>query len=73
MEFFYGQKFQKIAPLIHSSFFVELVKYLNTHQDVTLRQLKADLTANTHFDKRLDTLIAYGLIKRQSKRYVSAQ
>lgn len=21
MEFFYGQKFQKIAPLIHSSFF----------------------------------------------------
>lgn len=69
MEFFYGQKFQKIAPLIHSSFFMEMVQYLNTHQDVTLRQLKADLTANTHFDKRLDTLIAYGLIKRQSKRY----
>ena len=39
MEFFYGQKFQKIAPLIHSSFFMEMVQYLNTHQDVTLRQL----------------------------------
>lgn len=69
MEFFYGQKFQKIAPLIHSTFFMELVKYLNTHQDVTLRQLKADLTTDAHFDKRLDTLITYGLIKRQSRRY----
>nr|WP_282916447.1 DUF1803 domain-containing protein [Enterococcus cecorum] len=69
MEFFYGQKFQKIAPLIHSTFFMELVKYLNTYQDVTLRQLKADLTTEVHFDKRLDTLIAYGLIKRQSRRY----
>lgn len=69
MEFFYGQKFQKIASLIHSSFFMELVKYLNTHQDVTLRQLKADLTTDAHFDKRLDTLIAYGLIRRQARRY----
>lgn len=69
MEFFYGQKFQKIAPLIHSSFFMEMVQYLNTHQDVTLRQLKADLTTDAHFDKRLDTLIAYGLIRRQARRY----
>lgn len=69
MEFFYGQNFQKIASLIHSSFFMELVKYLNTHQDVTLRQLKADVTNVAHFDKYLSTLIAYGLIKRQSRRY----
>ena len=32
---------------------MEMVQYLNTHQDVTLRQLKADLTTDAHFDKRL--------------------
>lgn len=51
------------------AFFQELLIYLANHDDVTLRQIKQEFSHVDNLDRRLDSYIQAGYIKREQKRY----
>lgn len=54
------------------AFFKDLVNYLYTHEDVTLRQIKKAFLDVKHIDKAIETYVQAGYITRRNKRYALA-
>ncbi|MEW4353301.1 DUF1803 domain-containing protein [Streptococcus pneumoniae] len=57
------------SKLTKSSFFQDLIQYLDQHEDVILREIKREFADILHLDRLLDQYIKEGLIKRENKRY----
>lgn len=58
--------------LTRQSFFQELINYLHTHEDVTLRQIKAAFENEKNVDRQLDNYIDAGYIIRENRCYRNA-
>ena len=56
------------SRLTHQPFFRDLVNYLDQHDDVILREIKAQFP-EVPVDKHLEEYIKAGLILRENKRY----
>lgn len=50
-------------------FFLDLVNYLDSENDVTLRQLKKAFSHIPNLDRKLDTYIKEGFVSRANRRY----
>lgn len=57
------------SKLAKSSFFQDLIQYLNQHSDVTLRQIKKEFATVATIDRQLDRFIQAGYIRRENRRY----
>lgn len=55
--------------LARHSFFQELTNYLQTHDDVTLRQIKRDFPEIPKLDRAIEDYVQAGYVARQDKRY----
>lgn len=55
--------------LTRQPFFQELINYLYSHDDVTLRQIKRDFPHVTKIDRDIEDYVQAGYIVRQDKRY----
>lgn len=60
------------TKLTRSSFFQDLIAYLDQHEEVTLRQIKQDFAEERNLDRKLDTFIKASYIKRENRRYENA-
>jgi len=56
------------SRLTRQPFFIDLVDYLNQHNDVILREIKAQFP-DVAVDKLMEEYIKAGLIRRENKRY----
>ena len=56
------------SRLTRQSFFRELIRYLDQHDDVILREIKAQFP-DLAVDKLMEEYIKAGLIRRENKRY----
>ena len=56
------------SRLTRQPFFGELIRYLDQHDDVILREIKAQFP-DLAVDKRMEEYIKAGLILRENKRY----
>ena len=54
--------------MTRQSFFRELIRYLDQHDDVILREIKAQFP-DLAVDKLMEEYIKAGLIRRENKRY----
>lgn len=57
------------SRLARQDFFQALIPYLQEHEEVTLRQIKRDFPEEGQVDKRLESYIQAGYIKRENRRY----
>lgn len=55
--------------LTRQSFFQELTNYLQTHDEVTLRQIKRDFPEIPKLDRAIEDYVQAGYVARQDKRY----
>lgn len=57
------------SKVSQSSFFQDLIQYLDQHDDVTLRQIKKEFTTVSNIDRQLERFIQAGYIRRHNRRY----
>lgn len=55
--------------LTRQPFFQSLINYLDTHDDVILRQIKRDFPEVKHLERQLEDYVQAGYILRQDRRY----
>lgn len=63
--------FPENVKKIDGDFLAELHNFLVAHPNVILRELKKEFSAVDNFSDKLDTLIDFGLIIRQDRRYLT--
>ncbi len=57
------------TKLTRQPFFQDLINYLWTHEDVTLRQIKKEFPDEKNLDRQLEQYIQAGYIIRKDRRY----
>lgn len=55
--------------LTRQPFFQSLINYLDTHDDVILRQIRRDFPEVKHLERQLEDYVQAGYILRQDRRY----
>lgn len=58
--------------LTRQPFFQDLINYLQDHEDVNLRQIKAAFEGEKNIDRQLENAIEAGYIVRENRRYRNA-
>ncbi|MFD2305650.1 DUF1803 domain-containing protein [Enterococcus termitis] len=69
--YFRGEHTKEINKLLSEPLFKQIMNYLfeQRDQEIILRQLKAAIPTTQNLELLLDQMIAYGLIKRENRRY----
>lgn len=57
------------SRLTRQPFFLKLIEYLDSHEEVSLRQLHKEFEHEKHLDRQIDSFISAGFIWRRDKRY----
>lgn len=55
--------------LTRQPFFIDLINYLDTHDEVILRQIKRDFPHVDKLDRQLEDYVRAGYIRRHNRRY----